>query len=154
MIESLRSLRQHIKLEQKAYITNNGRRTVSLALGKVGQFCFTCCRHLAKKTDLCQSLPATQHNPRARGNKKNIHPGLFSLLHTWEIPHQVQGSRHSTAASVFFWSILFGLKLKLYLARGNCKGKPIQEGPHKYLSDSSLLIQALNKPNKPGLNLL
>ena len=151
---ALASAAHIIKLKQKAYITNNGRRPVSLALGKVGQFCFTRCRHLAKKTDLCQSLPATQHNPRARGNKKNIHPGLFSLLHTWEKLHVRSRAAATALQPVFFWSILFGLKLKLYLERGNCKGKPIQEGPHKYLSDSSLLIQALNKPNKPGLNLL
>lgn len=44
-------------------------RTVSLALGKAGQFCFTRYRHLAKKTDVCQSHLATQHNPRARGNR-------------------------------------------------------------------------------------
>ncbi|CAN0136507.1 unnamed protein product [Rangifer tarandus platyrhynchus] len=97
------------------------------------------------------------HSAQPKGQRKQKeHPPrpVFSITHMREIPHQVQGSHHSTAASVFFWSILFGLQLKLYLVRGNCKGKPIQEGPHKYLSDSSLLIQALNKPNKPGLNLL
>lgn len=79
---ALASAAHIIKLKQKAYITNNGRRPVSLALGKVGQFCFTRCRHLAKQTYVKVSLPlSTTQGP---GETKRTSTQACFLYYTHE----------------------------------------------------------------------